>query len=118
MKFNEKIHFLLQYVNYKNITNPNLILITIVLVGYSLIGFIDDNINSWNRIINGYQIIGGMDLLETLPLDTYVVIAIANYNVKKKIVNKINNKFNKKIFSIIKYYLLFCYILFNIKEDI
>jgi len=34
-----------------------------------------------------------MDLLETLPLDTYVVIAIANYNVKKKIVNKINNKF-------------------------
>ena len=28
-------------VNYKNITNPNLILITIVLVGYSLIGFIE-----------------------------------------------------------------------------
>ena len=60
---------------------------------WNLIGFIDDNINSWNRIISGYQIIGGMDLLETLPLDTYVVIAIANYNVKKKIVNKINNKF-------------------------
>ena len=60
---------------------------------WNLIGFIDDNINSWNKIINGYQIIGGMDLLETLPLDTYVVIAIANYNVKKKIVNKINNKF-------------------------
>ena len=60
---------------------------------WNLIGFIDDNINSWNRIINGYQIIGGMDLLETLPLDTYVVIAIANYNLKKKIVNKINNKF-------------------------
>ena len=60
---------------------------------WNLIGFIDDNINGWNRIINGYQIIGGMDLLETLPLDTYVVIAIANYNVKKKIVNKINKKF-------------------------
>ena len=60
---------------------------------WNLIGFIDDNINGWNRIINGYQIIGGMDLLETLPLDTYVVIAIAIYNVKKKIVNKINNKF-------------------------
>lgn len=59
---------------------------------WNLIGFIDDNINSW-KIINGYPIIGGMDLLETLPLDTYVVIAIANYNVKKKIVNKINNKF-------------------------
>ena len=62
---------------------------------WNLIGFIDDNINSWNKIINGYQIIGGMDLLETLTLDTYVVIAIANYNLKKKIVNKINKQSKK-----------------------
>ena len=51
------------------------------------------NINSWNKVINGYPVIGGINYLETLPSDTYVVIAIANYNVKKKIVNKINNKF-------------------------
>ena len=60
---------------------------------WNLIGFIDDNINSWNKVINGYPVIGGINCLETLPSDTYVVIAIANYNVKKKIVNKINNKF-------------------------
>ena len=59
---------------------------------WNLIGFIDDNINSWNKVINGYPVIGGINCLEALPSDTYVVIAIANYNVKKKIVNKINNK--------------------------
>ena len=60
---------------------------------WNLIGFIDDNVNNWNKVINGYPVIGGMDSLEKLPLDTYVVIAIANYNAKKKIVNKIDNKF-------------------------
>ena len=60
---------------------------------WSLIGFVDDNINTWGNIINGYPVIGGIDSLEKLSLDTYVVIAIANYKVKKKIVNKINNRF-------------------------
>ena len=60
---------------------------------WNLIGFIDDNINSWGNVINGYPVIGGIDSLEKLSLDTYVVIAIANYQVKRKIVNKINNKF-------------------------
>lgn len=60
---------------------------------WNLIGFIDDDVNSWGNVINGYPVIGGMDSLEKLSLDTYVVVAIANYKVKKRIVNKINNKF-------------------------
>ena len=60
---------------------------------WNLIGFIDDNKNSWGNVINGYPVIGGMDYLEKLSLDTYVVVAIANYEVKRKIVNRINNKF-------------------------
>lgn len=60
---------------------------------WNLIGFIDDNINSWNKVINGYPVIGGINYLETLPYDTYIVIAIANYEIKKKIVKNINNKF-------------------------
>lgn len=60
---------------------------------WNLIGFIDDNVNSWGNVINGYPVIGGMDSLEKLSLDTYVVVAIANYKVKKRIVNKINNRF-------------------------
>lgn len=60
---------------------------------WNLMGFVDDNINTWGNIINGYPVIGGIDSLEKLSLDTYVVVAIANYKVKKKIVNKINNRF-------------------------
>lgn len=59
---------------------------------WNLIGFIDDNKNNWGKVINGYSVIGGLDSLDFLAPDTYVVIAIANYEVKKKIVNKINNK--------------------------
>lgn len=60
---------------------------------WNLIGFIDDNVNNWGKVINGYSVIGGIEALEFLSPDTYVVIAIANYEVKKKIVNRINNKF-------------------------
>lgn len=60
---------------------------------WNLIGFVDDDVNSWGNFVNGYPVIGGMDSLEKLSLDTYVVVAIANYKVKKRIVNKINNRF-------------------------
>ena len=60
---------------------------------WNLLGFIDDNTDNWWKVINGYSVIGGIDSLEFLSNDTYIVIAIANYKVKKNIVNKINNKF-------------------------
>lgn len=60
---------------------------------WNLLGFIDDNTDNWGKVINGYSVIGGIDSLEFLSNDTYIVIAIANYEVKKNIVSKINNKF-------------------------
>ena len=60
---------------------------------WNLLGFIDDNTDNWGKVINGNSVIGGIDSLEFLSNDTYIVIAIANYKVKKNIVNKINNKF-------------------------
>lgn len=60
---------------------------------WNLLGFIDDNTDNWGKVINGNSVIGGIDSLEFLSNDTYIVIAIANYEVKKNIVNKINNKF-------------------------
>lgn len=59
---------------------------------WNLLGFVDDNIDSWGKVINGYSVIGGIDTLELLSEDTYIIIAIANYEVKKKIVDKVNNK--------------------------
>ena len=49
---------------------------------WNLIGFIDDNKDSWGKVINGYSVIGGIDSLEVLPSDTYIIIAIANYEFK------------------------------------
>ena len=60
---------------------------------WNLIGFIDDDLNSWGKVINGYSVIGGIDSLEDLPSDTYIIIAISNYEIKRKIVNRINNRF-------------------------
>lgn len=60
---------------------------------WSLLGFIDDNPNNWGKVINGNSVIGGIDSLKSLSNDTYIVIAIANYEIKKNIVNKINNEF-------------------------
>lgn len=60
---------------------------------WNMIGFIDDNVDNWGKVINGYSIIGGIDSLELFPKDTYVIIAIANYKVKKRIVSRLKGKF-------------------------
>lgn len=60
---------------------------------WNLIGFIDDNANMSGKSVNGHPVIGGLDSMELLNKDTYVVIAIANYEIKKNIVTKLNNKF-------------------------
>ena len=59
---------------------------------WNIIGFIDDNPKTWGKVINGHSVIGGTDKLKFLSDDYYVVIAIANYKVKKKIVNRINGR--------------------------
>lgn len=60
---------------------------------WNLIGFVDDDIERIGEVINGYSVIGGIDILKSYNDDCYVVIAIANYKVKKYIVNKLNNRF-------------------------
>ena len=60
---------------------------------WNMIGFIDDNIDNWGKVVNGYSVIGGIDSLQFLGEDYYVVIAIANYKVKKKIVERLRGRF-------------------------
>ena len=64
---------------------------------WNILGIIDDNKEIHGKIINGYTILGGLSYLEKYEEKEEkpeVVIAIANYIVKKNIVSKINNKFN------------------------
>ena len=60
---------------------------------WNILGYIDDNKSIWGKDINNYKILGGIDYLLTLPKDVYVIIAIANYKVKKSIVEKLGNRF-------------------------
>lgn len=60
---------------------------------WNIIGFVDDNEEIWNSEINGYKVIGNLGCLDNLENKPYVIIAIANYKVKKSIVNKLENKF-------------------------
>ena len=59
---------------------------------WNLIGFIDDDIKMFGEVINGYSVIGGIETLNSYNEECYIVIAIANYKVKKSIVDKLNNR--------------------------
>lgn len=60
---------------------------------WNIIGFVDDNEEVWNSEINGYKVIGNLSYLNALENKPYVIIAIANYKVKKSIVNKLEDRF-------------------------
>ena len=63
----------------------------------NILGFIDDNKEIHGKVINGYSVLGDLSYLDNYEKKEEkpeVVIAIANYNVKKNIVFKLNNKFN------------------------
>lgn len=60
---------------------------------WNIIGFVDDNEEIWNSEINGYKVIGDLASLNNLENKPYVIIAIANYKVKKSIVNKLGDRF-------------------------
>ncbi|MGL5087090.1 MAG: acetyltransferase [Clostridium sp.] len=60
---------------------------------WNLIGFIDDNIKKFGEIINGYSVIGGFETLNAYEGNCSVIIAIADYKVKKSIVKRLKNRF-------------------------
>lgn len=59
---------------------------------YNLLGFLDDNTDIWGTYINGYRVLGGVKYIQDNECNCEVVVAIANYDVKKKIVNKLKNQ--------------------------
>lgn len=59
---------------------------------WELLGLIEDNSDNFEKEINGYKILGGRDHLKSLPDDIFVVIAIGNGNIRKKIFENFPNK--------------------------
>ncbi|MPQ42271.1 acetyltransferase [Clostridium tarantellae] len=67
---------------------------------YNIVGFIDDDKNKWGKSINGIKVLGGVDFLEKYNEEidtcknTYLVVAMANYKVKKFIIERLEDKFS------------------------
>ena len=61
---------------------------------WNLLGYIDENSEIHGKELNGYKVLGGLEVLEKLEEKPYVVVAIANCSVKKSIVTKLGEKYN------------------------
>lgn len=64
-------------------------------------GFIDDNEELHGLIRDGYPVLGGCDYLQKLTNDVWVVIAVGAAQVKKKIVEKLEQCLNIKFATLI-----------------
>lgn len=60
-----------------------------VIPTWNLLGFLDDNIQLHNKHINGYRVLGRVNNIEDFD-NVYTVCAIANYEIKRKIVGRVN----------------------------
>lgn len=59
---------------------------------WNLLGFIDDNSNLHGAQINGHTVLGSIEYFKTMGSFVYAVCAIANYKVKKNIIDNFKNQ--------------------------
>lgn len=58
---------------------------------YEFIGFFDDGFKK-GEIINGFPVLGGIDDVNELETNLFLVIAVGSPNIKREIIAKINNE--------------------------
>ena len=68
---------------------------------WNILGFVDDNKDVQNTYINGYPVLGKSDYLQNYDKEVYVVCAISNYKVKKRIISKLKANSNIKFATLI-----------------
>ena len=57
---------------------------------WNILGFVDDNISLHGSSINGHEVLGSVELLNTFE-GIYAICSISDTKIKKKILNKINS---------------------------
>lgn len=60
---------------------------------WNIVGFVDENREMHNKDLNGYKVLGGIEALDKLEVKPYVIVAIANCDVKKNIVARLEEKY-------------------------
>ena len=68
---------------------------------WNILGFVDDNEDVQNTYINGYPVLGKCDYLQNYDKEVYVVCAISNYKVKKRIISKLRANSSIKFATLI-----------------
>jgi len=58
---------------------------------WNLLGFIDDNKDLHGRNINGYEVLGGIEFLNSFAVKHSVVCTISNPIIKMRVLNKLSN---------------------------
>lgn len=58
---------------------------------WNIKGFVDDNHDLLGKNINGYEVIGNIDELNSFDNEIYIICTISNPIVKKRIVDRITN---------------------------
>ena len=58
---------------------------------YKILGFIDDDKTKFNTEIIGYKVMGDLNYLKEINYEEKIIVAIANYKVKKMIVESLND---------------------------
>lgn len=61
---------------------------------WKIVGFVDDNAEMQGKELNGYKVLGGLDILGKLDVKPEIIVAIANCSIKKEIVAKLKGKFD------------------------
>lgn len=80
--FGREVHMLIEQINY-------------VKAEWEFLGFFDDDFEKKGKQINGFEVLGGLNELNKLKEELFLVLAIGNPTTKKKIINKLNNSYLK-----------------------
>ncbi|MDD4672237.1 MAG: acetyltransferase [Bacteroidales bacterium] len=76
--FGREVHSLIEHIN--NVSNT-----------WEFIGYFDDDKDKYGKTINGYKVLGGTSSLNNIQEKLYVVFAIAEPKIKKKVIEGIHN---------------------------
>lgn len=76
--FGREVQSLIDHIN--NVSNE-----------WNFIGYFDDNPKKHGERVNGYEVLGGISILNEIKTELYVVFAIAEPKIKKRIIERVCN---------------------------
>lgn len=67
--------------------------INLLKPSWNILGYIDNDTKKFGEYIDGYKVLGDLDVLKSITEDFHLVIAISSYKVKKTIVEKLRGEY-------------------------